>query len=185
MDELKKEINGQLHWHISLINRWADNEKYRTIFEKDWERLGKSLKKYGVKTPFEIDENGTVYDGNNRHKRLEHLIRDGITTADNGKALEWIPVTINPVPQNDIEALTIAAKGNGDKNFAIWNKDAIVNEKDKFDQIEDIEDLVFDFEEPETFDETFEYLEEDSDDTPKHKALKAVKCPQCSHEFTI
>lgn len=184
---LKQVIDGKLHWHIKALRKWEKNEEYRMIREDGWERLKRSVKKNGIKDAWQIDEMGTIYDGNNRYEAIQFWLANGEVKSDNGKSFEWIPVEVHRVPQSETEALEIAVKGNGDKDFAIWNKDAVVNHKDVFDQIEDIDDMVFNFDDAETFDDSFEYLENegegDEEKEEKQKKEKKVICPKCQHEF--
>ncbi len=183
---LKKNIDGQIHWHYSLLRKWDKNLEYRQITSKGWVRLVKSVKKNGIKRAFEVDTEGTVYDGNNRLEGIYDLLKQGITTAENGKDLQWVPVMIHRVPETDAEALEIAAVGNGDKDFATWNKDAVANHKDIFEQVTDYQDLVFDGEDAITFGDTFEFYTEDpiiTDEAPPTKPKDPIVCPQCSHSF--
>jgi hypothetical protein len=182
---LKQVINGQLYWHYSLLQNWPRNEDYRILKQKDWLRLLKSLKQEGVKEPFDIDEAGTTYDGNNRLKGTRKLIAEEIKEADNGNSLEWIPVTIHPTPTNEVEELAIAAKGNGDKVFAIWNKDAVANDKELFIQIPDYQDLGFEYDDPTTFGDTFEFFSDDGIDEEEEKPVREPQeyiCPACEHK---
>lgn len=174
-----KLIDGKLHWHITKLKKWPKNEEYRMIRQDGWERLKKSVKKNGIKSPWQVDSEGTIYDGNNRYEAIQYWLANDTTTADNGASLEWVPVEVHRVPQSDTEALEIAVKGNGDKDFAIWNKDAVANQKDLFDQIEDVEDMVFDFDDAVTFDETFDYLEEEPEEKPEKQAKE--KCEKCEN----
>lgn len=175
MNEKKKTIDGQSYWHHSLLSNWSKNEDYRILKEKDWLRLLKSIKKYGVKLPFEIDINGTTYDGNHKLKAVNELVSQGISKAENGKELEWIPVNVHPVPSDEAEEVKLAAIGNGDKDFATWNRDAVANHKDFFESIPDYEDLVFDFEDPVTFGDVFETYEE-MDEPVKEKRETCQAC---------
>lgn len=178
-DQVKKRtIGGQLYWHHSLLSNWYKNEELRILKEKDWLRLLKSIKKNGIKQTFEIDERGTVYDGNHRLRAINELISEGVSLAENGKDLEWIPVHIN-TPKNEVEELALALKGN-DQEFAVWNKDAVANNKELFEQVEGFEDYSFSYDDPitfgdvfETYDETFEEETEEPKQTPK--ACEACK----------
>ena len=112
-----------------------------------------------------------------------HLVSQGIRQAENGKSLEWVPVNIHN-PHNEIEQLAIAAEGNND-DFAIWNKDAVPNYKQVFEQIPGYEDMSFDFEDPVTFGEVFEtYNDINLDEEIKSKKEpKQVTCPNCQEKF--
>ncbi len=185
---LKKDIDGQMHWHHSTLSNWDKNKELRILLEKDWLRLLKSIKKHGVKDVFEISENGTVYDGNHRLRAINELISEGITTADNGKSIEWVPVTVN-TPQNEVEELQLAMKGN-DKDFAIWNKEAVANNKEIFIQVPDFEDYSFDFNDPVTFGEVFasydevtEEQGETSESEKKEEQPIEIVCPHCHERF--
>src|SRR5205823_4465216 len=146
-----------------------------------WQRLLKSLQKNGIKDDFEIGEDGTTYDGNHRLKGIHHLVSQGIRQAENGKSLEWLPVSIHN-PQNEIEQLAIAAEGNND-DFAIWNKDAVANNKDLFVQIPGYEEMSFDFEDPITFGEVFETYSDINlgDESKPEQEAKQLECPNCHH----
>lgn len=185
-DEKKKTIDGQSYWHHSLLSNWSKNEEYRILKEKDWLRLLKSLKKKGIRQAFEIDINGVTYDGNNRLKGINELVSEGVSRAENGRDLEWVPVNVHEAPANESEEVRLAAIGNGDKDFATWNKDAVANHKEYFESIEDYEDLVFDFTDPVTFGDVFDTYEEETieESGSIEKKQKEVVCPNCSHKFT-
>jgi len=183
-DPAVKTIDGKLFWYYKALHKWPKNEEYRLIKEKGWERVKKSVKKHGIKSAFQVDETGTIYDGNNRYEALLFWINEGVTKADNGTSLEWIPVMVHRVPTSEVEALAIAAEGNGDKDFAMWNKDVVANNRDIFEQVEDFTDLVFDMDESPTFSDVFESYDVDSsEDTPLPKERKEVECPACHEKF--
>ena len=180
--DLKRVMNGKTYWHYSLLKNWDKNEDLRLIKTKDRQRLLKSLQKNGIKDDFEIGEDGTTYDGNHRLKGIHHLVSQGIRQAENGKSLEWVPVSIHN-PQNEVEQLAIAAEGNND-DFAIWNKDAVANNKDLFVQIPGYEEMSFDFEDPVTFGEVFEAYDENiniGEEVWSKKKPETYECPNCHH----
>lgn len=181
LSNFRQEINGQLHFHHSHLSNWGKNSELRLLKEKDWLRLLKSIKKYGVKDIFEINENGTVYDGNHRLRAVNELISEGVTEAENGKSLEWIPVNINH-PQSEVEELALAMKGN-DKDFAIWNKDAVANYKELFESVPDYEDYSFSFDDPTTFGDVFEVYADDVivEEEEQPKKEKEPICEKCTN----
>lgn len=191
--EKKKTVDGQSYWHHSLLSNWGKNEEYRLLKQKDWLRLLKSVNKSGVKTKFEIDIDGTVYDGNNRLKAINELISEGVLLAENGKELEWVPVCVHEVPVSEADEIKLATKGNSDSVFAYWNKDTVANNKELFIDVED--DLFF-FNEPVTFGEVFETYEinetsesgttESDNSAPVEiETVREVTCPNCTTKFTI
>ena len=184
-DDLKKTVNGREYWHYSLLSEWEKNKDLRILKEKDWLRLLRSIKRSGVKDPFAVDTNGTVYDGNHRLKALLELIGEGISEATNGTDLLFIPVAIHEVPKTEVEALTIAVEGNGDRDFATWNKDAVADHKELFEMVPDYQDYSFTFDDPVTFGDVFDNyeVEDESSNVQAVKEPKEVICPECSAKF--
>jgi hypothetical protein len=184
-DNLKRVIDGKVYWHHSLLSNWEKNEELRILKEKDWLRLLKSIKKHGIKDDFQIGLSGTVYDGNHRLKALNDLIAEGITKSESNRDLEWVPVSINN-PQNEVEELALAMRGN-DNDFAVWNKDAIANQKELFEQVPDFEDYSFSFDDPVTFGDVFETYDESftEEEVKPVKEPKEITCPECSAKFVV
>lgn len=198
-------VGDVIYVHYTKLHQWAENREARILHDKDWQRLLKSIQKYGVKDKLQVGDDGTVYDGNHRLEGVIHLIGKGILTAANGKDLAWLPVAVS-TPQTDAEILALVLSGN-DNTFAIYNKEWIMNNQARIEQVEDFSDISIEAEEPLTLGEAFDWPEDDDEDDteeddsednesddgepanpnklPKSTNLvtKEVTCPQCSHTF--
>lgn len=195
MDTTPRVVGDITYVHYTTLHQWAENREARILHKKDWERLLKSLEKYGVKDTLEVGDDGTVYDGNHRLEGVTNLIESGVITADNGKDLAWLPVRVNH-PQTDAEVLALVLSGN-DNNYAIYNKEWIMNNQERIEQVEDYEDISVQGEEPMTLEEAFDYPEGDGDDQDDaanqnaeenkpqatNTTRKEITCPQCAHTF--
>lgn len=179
--EEKKIENGQEYWHISLLSNWEKNNKVRIITSANWLKLLADVKHNGIESPFEIDQdNGNVYDGNNRLKGLNALIDSGVTHADSGQELVWVPV--NPKTYTDeVAKWRVALKRN--EQFASWNQDELANFAPEFELHIDTSTINLNFNDPLSLGE--QIMPDLSKDAPKlPKEKKEVTCPACQEVFT-
>lgn len=161
---------------IEELSYWEKNKEVREITESNWNKLVADIKRNGILTPFDIDQNHVVYDGNNRKKATEQIISEGITTAENGKDLRRIPVTIHEIT-TEAQKWELALKGN--EQFANWNQEGLSNYMPEFEDELDLSLINIEFYEPETIEDQLE------PDKPKEKKAKEVTCPECNNKFTI
>lgn len=176
-EDKKKLIDGKMHWHYSLLKNWDKNNEARMITEENWNKLVASIQREGIKDPLKIDNDGVVYDGNNRVKALIQVL-----TMPQHHASEWVSVDIRH-PKNEAEKWDIALSGNG--QFAQWSQDGLSNYMPEFENELDISLYNVNFFDPKGFDE-FTNPEEE---TTAEKQIggnkdKSIKCPQCGHVFT-
>ena len=162
------------------LTNWDKNESAREISTDNWAKLLLSIRREGIKTPFKVDENGIVYDGNNRLKGIREITAGGTTTAENGKDLLQVPCILE-TPTTEAQKWDLALSGN--EQFASWNQDGLTTFLPEFENDLDLSLYNVDFFEPESM---LEQIEEGDGaiegKTPK--TPKEVECPECHAKFT-
>lgn len=161
---------------VTDLKNWERNQQIRKISNDNWEKLLLSVRREGIKEPFKIGEDNTVYDGNNRLKGLYYLIGEGVTTAENGKDLQQVPCLVSN-PQTEAQKIDLALTGN--EQFAAWDQDGLMNYMPEFENDLDLNLFNVDFDDAQSINDQVEIEES----TKPKREPKEVTCPACSNKF--
>lgn len=161
---------------VTDLKNWERNQQIRKISTDNWEKLLLSLRREGVKEPFKIGEDNTVYDGNNRLKGVYFLIAEGVVTAENGVDLQQIPCLVSN-PQTEAQKIDLALTGN--EQFASWDQDGLMNYMPEFENDLDLSLFNVDFNDSFSINDQVETEEQ----SKSKREPKEIECPNCNHKF--
>lgn len=167
---------------LDQLHTWDKNEASRLITADNFSKLKADIQRNGIEEALIVGPDGTVYNGNHRLKALLELAKENITTANNGKALNDVPVVVKEI-NSEADKWRAALVGNS--QYAQWSE-GLSNFLPEFENDVDVALINVNFGTPLSIENQLDVSsDDDKSGDPKQKKLKELQCPNCGHSFTI